>query len=147
MNLGVMDWAVPRQLRRGDRFGRGAGAKSPRSASLAARTTTADKVVKSVCPYCGVGCAQNIFVKDGKVVQIEGDPDSPVSRGRSVLKGAASLQFARRVPPGATSASTGRPTATDWEPIDLETALDMVATRVIETRARLGKTRTTRASP
>jgi formate dehydrogenase major subunit len=53
----------------------------------------ADKVVKSVCPYCAVGCAQNVYVKDEKVIQIEGDPDSPVSRGRLCPKGSASLQL------------------------------------------------------
>ncbi|HEY3942755.1 MAG TPA: formate dehydrogenase [Acidimicrobiales bacterium] len=133
MNLGIMDWAVLRQLRSGDRFGRGAGVKSPASGRLGPRTAGADKVVKSVCPYCGVGCAQNVYVKDGKVVQIEGDPDSPVSRGRLCPKGSASLQL--------TTGSARRhqclyrpPHATDWEPIELERALDMVADRVIATR-------------
>src|SRR5579859_874089 len=73
-----------------DRTGRGAAARSRATDELLPRTATADKVVKSVCPYCGVGCAQNVYVKDEKVVQIEGDPDSPVSRGRLCPKGAAS---------------------------------------------------------
>src|SRR5205085_11869438 len=76
-----------------DPLARGAAAKSSRSSRLAARTGTADKVVKSVCPYCAVGCAQNVYVKDQRVVQIEGDPDSPVSRGRLCPKGSASLQL------------------------------------------------------
>src|SRR4051795_9712021 len=86
-------WPAARQLTHGDVLGRGDAAKSARSRSLHPRTAEADRVVKSVCPYCGVGCAQNVYVKDEKVVQIEGDPDSPVSRGRLCPKGAASLQL------------------------------------------------------
>ena len=80
-----------RQLTGPDRRGLGAAADSGNSRQ--ARTRTADAVVKSVCPYCAVGCGQNVFVKDSKVVQIEGDPDSPVSRGRLCPKGSASLQL------------------------------------------------------
>ena len=70
-------WPVARQLRGDDPLGRGAAVKSRGSEALRARTATADRVVKSVCPYCAVGCAQNVFVKDERVVQIEGDPDAP----------------------------------------------------------------------
>jgi len=118
-----------------DRTGRGAAARSRTTDALLPRTVTADKVVKSVCPYCGVGCAQNVYVKDEKVVQIEGDPDSPVSRGRLCPKGAASLQLttgsARR-----HQVLHRRPHGTEWESLDLDTALDMVAQRVIDTRRR-----------
>ena len=89
----IDDWPVLRQLRGADRTGRGAAVKSHRSATLSPRTATADRVVKSVCPYCAVGCGQNVYVKDGKVVQIEGDPDSPTSRGRLCPKGSATLQL------------------------------------------------------
>ena len=82
-----------RQLRGTDSFGRGAAVKSRRSEELRARTATADRIVKSVCPYCAVGCAQNIFVKDGEIVQIEGDPDAPHSRGRLCPKGSATKQL------------------------------------------------------
>ena len=75
-------WPLWRQLAGPDRLGRGSAVKSRRSAGLLPRTAQADRVVKSVCPYCAVGCAQNVFVKDGQVVQIEGDPDAPHSRGR-----------------------------------------------------------------
>jgi formate dehydrogenase major subunit len=133
----VTDWAgqlpIVRQLRGGDRLGRGAAVKSRRSEELRARTATADRVVKSVCPYCAVGCAQNIFVKDGKIVQIEGDPDAPHSRGRLCPKGSATKQL-----------TTGdsrerhvlyrRPGAGDWERLDLETAMDMIADRVVRDR-------------
>src|SRR6267154_5807541 len=89
----IESWPVYRQLTGTDRLGLGAATKTARSASLKPRTATADKVAKSVCPYCAVGCGQNVFVKDEKVVQIEGDPDSPVSRGHLCPKGSASLQL------------------------------------------------------
>jgi formate dehydrogenase major subunit len=129
------DWPVLRQVRGPDRLGRGAAAKSAASSNLRPRIADADKVVKSICPYCAVGCGQNVFVKDGHVVQIEGDPDSPVSRGRLCPKGSASLQL--------TTGSSRRyevlyrrPHGTDWETLDLDTAMDMVAERVIDSRRR-----------
>jgi formate dehydrogenase major subunit len=126
-------WPVYRQLKGMDPLGRGAAAKSSRSSHLAARTGAADQVVKSVCPYCAVGCGQNVYVKDSRVVQIEGDPDSPVSRGRLCPKGSASLQLttgsARRY-----EVLYRRPHGTDWEVLPLERAMDMIADRVIETR-------------
>jgi formate dehydrogenase major subunit len=98
------------------------------------RTAGADTVVKSVCPYCAVGCGQNVYVKDDKVVQIEGDPDSPVSRGRLCPKGSASLQLttgsARRY-----DVLYRRPYGTSWEPLGLEEAMDMIADRVITARS------------
>ncbi len=129
----IRDWPVYRQLTGDDPLGRGAAASSARTRSLRARTDTADRVVKSICPYCAVGCAQNVYVKDGAVVQIEGDPDSPVSRGRLCPKGSATLQLttgdARR-----HEVLYRRPYAADWERLDLDTALDMVVDRVIATR-------------
>jgi formate dehydrogenase major subunit len=126
-------WPVYRQLKTMDPLGRGAAAKSRTSSSLAPRTRTSDKVAKSICPYCAVGCGQNVYVKDEKVVQIEGDPDSPVSRGRLCPKGSASLQL--------TTGSSRRyevlyrrPHGTDWEVLPLEVAMDMIADRVIATR-------------
>ena len=107
--------------------------KSKRTAALTPRTANSDRVVKSVCPYCAVGCAQNVYVKDDRVVQIEGDPDAPHSRGRLCPKGSATLQL-----------TTGdarekhvlyrRPHGTDWERLELETAMDMVADRIVATR-------------
>jgi formate dehydrogenase major subunit len=79
--MGVSDalrrWPVYRQLTGGDALGRGSATRSSKTAALRPRTATADRVVKSVCPYCAVGCGQEIYVQDGKVTQIEGDPDSP----------------------------------------------------------------------
>ena len=114
-------------------MGRGAASKSRRSEELSARIATADRVVKSVCPYCAVGCGQNVYVKDGKVVQIEGDADSPVSRGRLCPKGSASLQLTTG-PSRNYQVLYRAPHATDWEVIDLDRAMDMVADRVIKTR-------------
>ncbi|MFG3702910.1 formate dehydrogenase, partial [Micromonospora sp. NPDC047620] len=129
----ITEWPVYRQLTGDDPLGKAAAAQSGHSRSLQARTTDADRVVTSVCPYCGVGCSQRVYVKDEKVVQIEGNPDSPVSRGRLCPKGAASLQL--------TTGEARRhqvlyrpPHATDWQPIGLERAMDMVADRVIATR-------------
>ena len=117
-----------------DRLGLGAAVKSERSEQLGPRVRTADSVVKSVCPYCAVGCGQNVYVKDGKVTQIEGDPDSPVSRGRLCPKGSASLQLttgdARQY-----QVRYRRPFGTEWEDLDLDTAMDMIADRVIWPRA------------
>ena len=89
----LTSWPVYRQLTGEDRSGRGAAAKSRATENLRARTEDADAVVRSVCPYCAVGCGQRVYVKDGAVTQIEGDPDSPISRGRLCPKGSASKQL------------------------------------------------------
>ncbi len=75
-------WPVLRQLTSVDPLGRGTAVRSAATAAITPRTKTADRVVKSICPYCAVGCGQRVYVKGERVVQIEGDPDSPVSRGR-----------------------------------------------------------------
>jgi formate dehydrogenase major subunit len=127
--MGLMDWPVVRQLRDRDAAGLGATAFSRRSIELVPRTKTADKVVKSICPYCGVGCGQEIFVKDGKITDIEGDPDSPVSRGRLCPKGAATFQLVT----GSHRVKTvlyRPPRAREWEELPLDEAMDMVAQRV-----------------
>jgi formate dehydrogenase major subunit len=118
-----------------DRRGLGSAAKSSRTAKLQARTSTADKVVKSVCPYCAVGCGQDVYVSGGKVTQIEGDPDSPVSRGRLCPKGSASLQLTTG-PGRQYQVLYRRPGGTGWEPLDLDTAMDMIADRVIVSRRK-----------
>ncbi|MFI9027819.1 formate dehydrogenase [Streptomyces sp. NPDC053560] len=129
----IRDWPVYRQLTGKDPLGRGRAAMSEHTERLRPRTDSADRVVQSVCPYCAVGCGQQVYVKDEKVVQIEGDADSPVSRGRLCPKGSATLQLttgeARR-----HQVLYRRPHGTDWEPLDLDTAMDMIADRVIETR-------------
>jgi formate dehydrogenase major subunit len=129
----IEGWPVYRQMTGGDVLGRGAAAKSPVSDRRAARTVTADKVVKSVCPYCAVGCGQNVYVSGGKVTQIEGDPDSPVSRGRLCPKGSASLQLTTG-PARQHHVLYRQPYGTRWERLDLDTAMDMIADRVIQAR-------------
>jgi formate dehydrogenase major subunit len=128
-------WPVLRQLTGADKLGRGAAARSRATERIAPRIRTPDRIAKSVCPYCAVGCGQNVYVKDEKVIQIEGDPDSPVSRGRLCPKGSASLQLttgdARQY-----RVKYRRPFGTDWEELDLGTAMDMIADRVIEARKK-----------
>ena len=122
-----------RQIR--DPLGLGPAAQSKRSRELTPRTATADRVVKSICPYCAVGCGQKIYVKDEKVVQIEGDPDSPISRGRLCPKGAASESLVNS-PSRATTVRYRRPYGTEWEDLPLDTAMDMIADRFLKTRAQ-----------
>src|SRR3954449_3499032 len=122
-----------RQLQ-GDWSGLGAAAQSVRSEELVPRTKTADRVVQSICPYCAVGCGQKVYVSDEKVVQIEGDPDSPISRGRLCPKGAASEGLVNS-PLRELKVKYRRPHGTTWEELPLETAMDMIADRVVRTRA------------
>jgi formate dehydrogenase major subunit len=125
-------WPVLRQLGR-DVLGLADAVQSPRSAGLLPRTKTADRIVKSVCPFCAVGCGQNVYVKDGKVTQIEGDPDSPISRGRLCPKGSASRELTQS-PQRQYKVKYRRAFGTQWEELSLEKAMDMIADRVIKTR-------------
>jgi formate dehydrogenase major subunit len=122
-----------RQVRTGDVLGLGKGAQSERSRDLAPRTDEADRVVQSICPYCAVGCGQRVFVKDEKITQIEGDPDSPISHGRLCPKGSATKSLVSG-PGRETKVRYRRPYGTEWEDLPLEVAMDMIADRVIKTR-------------
>jgi formate dehydrogenase major subunit len=126
--------ALLRQLRTKDRLALREAARSGRSETLAPRTRDADRVAKSICPYCAVGCGQRVYVKDEKVIQIEGDPDSPISRGRLCPKGAASRQLHEH-PRREYKVKYRRPHGTEWEELDLDTAMEMIADRLIATRA------------
>ena len=97
-----------------------------------ARTVDAT-IVKSICPYCAVGCGQNVYVKDGAIVQIEGDPDSPISRGRLCPKGAATYALVNS-PLREYNVKYRRPYGTAWEALPLDRAMDMIAERVLKTR-------------
>jgi formate dehydrogenase major subunit len=121
-----------RQLE-GDPLALGRATRSARSERLAPRTATADKVVDSICPYCAVGCAQKVFVKDERVIQIEGDPASPISRGRLCPKGSASRQLVN-APSREYKVKYRRPYGTQWEELSLDDAMEMIADRVIATR-------------
>jgi formate dehydrogenase major subunit len=135
MSRAFLGWPVVRQLTGADTLGRGASVASAHTHQHVARTETADRVVRSVCPYCAVGCGQRVYVKDDRVVQIEGDVDSPVSRGRLCPKGSASEQLVNSAG-RQTTVLYRRPYGTEWEPLDLDTATDMIADRVLDTRAR-----------
>jgi len=129
-----LEWPVFRQARTGDVTGRGAAVTSDQTRSTRPRTSEADRVVQSVCPYCAVGCGQRIFVKDEKITQIEGDPDSPISRGRLCPKGAASAGLVN-APGRQTEVLYRPPRGKEWRRLDPETALDMIADRFIAARA------------
>src|SRR5436305_13468009 len=123
------NWPVLHQLKNQDVLGLGESAASRRSKTLEARTAGADKVVGSVCPYCAVGCAQLVYVKDEKIIDIEGDPGSPISNGCLCPKGAATFQLvtgSHRV----SDVLYRKPYGTEWEKIPLEQAMDMVAARI-----------------
>jgi formate dehydrogenase major subunit len=134
----ITNWPVDRQLTGRDRLGRGDAVRSPHTEAAGPRTEDADRVVSSICPYCAVGCGQRVFVKkiDGRdtVTQIEGDPDSPVSRGRLCPKGAASKQLVTHAG-RQERVLYRRPYGTAWEPLSLDEAMDMIADRVLATRA------------
>ena len=130
----------------GDRLGLGRAAQSGVSERLVARTRTADKVVQSICPYCAVGCGQKVYVKDEKVIQIEGDPDSPISRGRLCPKGSASENLVNS-PMRETKVKYRRPGGTEWEQLSLERATEMIADRLISTRAQTWEEETEDGEP
>jgi formate dehydrogenase major subunit len=93
------------------------------------------QVFPGVCPYCAVGCAQRVFVRDEQVIQIEGDPASPISRGRLCPKGSASAQLVTG-PQREQKVRYRAPGATEWTDLDLHTAMEMVADRVLAARAK-----------
>jgi formate dehydrogenase major subunit len=129
----ALQWPVLRQILHGG-DGTGHEAMSARTLSLRPKNEGAD-IARSVCPYCAVGCGQLIFHKDGKLVSIEGDPESPISRGRLCPKGADSFELlthSKRV----TKVKYRRPHSTHWEELDLDKAMEMIADRVWESRER-----------
>lgn len=126
-------WPALNQILTGDWAGLGKNASSSRTESLKPRVADADKVVGSICPYCGVGCGQQIYVKDGKIMDIEGDYDSPISRGCLCPKGAATMQLVTGTH-RHDKVLYRRPYGTEWEEIPLDRAMDMVAERVKKTR-------------
>jgi formate dehydrogenase major subunit len=126
-------WPVLRQVAAGDAMALDGSAYSTRTMNLEARTETADRVVRSICPYCGIGCGQLVYVKDEKIIDIEGDPASPISQGCICPKGAATFQLVT----GAHRLARclyRRPGAAKWEEISLARAMDMIAERVKKAR-------------
>jgi formate dehydrogenase major subunit len=124
-------WPVIRQLRTGA-DGTGEEAMSEQTRNLRPKNHDA-KVARSICPYCGVGCGQLVFHKDNQLISIEGDPDSPVSRGHLCPKGADTFELHTH-PGRLKKVKYRRPYSTKWEELELEQAMDMVADRVWQTR-------------
>src|ERR671939_424485 len=139
-------WPLVRQLRDGDPLGLGKAVQSERSRTLKPRIDDADHVVRSICPYCAVGCAQLVYVKDGEVTQIEGDPASPISRGRLCPKGAASQNYVQS-PLREYKVKYRRPYGTRWEELSLEDAMEMISDRFVRTRAETWQDETESGSP
>jgi formate dehydrogenase major subunit len=128
----IKSWPALKQLQ-GDPLGVARAARSRRTAALRPRTRTAERVVQSVCPYCAVGCGQLVYVEDDRVSQIEGDPASPISRGRLCPKGSASKNLVTS-PLREQRVKYRRPFGTAWEELSLEQAMEMIADRLIATR-------------
>lgn len=129
----ITNWPVFRQIEKGDLHAAGETSVSDRTRALQPRTRNVDKVVRSVCPYCAVGCGQLIYVKNERIVDIEGDPDSPISEGCLCPKGSATFQLVtgqHRV----QQVLYRKPYGTTWEAIPLNQAMEMVAQRVKQTR-------------
>jgi formate dehydrogenase major subunit len=125
-------WPVLQQIKHKDLLALGRTSYSGRTSALRARTSNA-KAVQSICPYCAVGCGQMVFVRDGKISDIEGDPDSPISEGCLCPKGAATFQLvtgSHRV----RNVLHRKPGGTEWQVIPLEKAMNMVAERVKSVR-------------
>jgi formate dehydrogenase major subunit len=130
---GGLRWPVLRQALERDIEGLGATAQSPRSLTLRPRTERTDRVVRSICPYCGVGCGQLVYVKGERISDIEGDPASPISEGCLCPKGAATFQLVTGTH-RLDRVLYRKPRATAWTELPLETAMDMVAERIQRTR-------------
>ncbi|GAB3847686.1 dehydrogenase [Nesterenkonia populi] len=133
--LTPLEWPVIRQLRSRDSTGRGAAVTSKQTRETTPRTDDADTVVQSICPYCAVGCGQKVYAKDDRVIHIEGDPDSPISRGRLCPKGAASEQLVNSAG-RQTKILYRAPRSHEWEALDQDRAMDMIADRFIDARRR-----------
>lgn len=126
-------WPLIQQIKTGAN-GNGAESMSERTRNLLPKNHGAE-VARSICPYCGVGCGQLVYHKNNQLISIEGDPESPISRGHLCPKGAATYEL--HTHPGRLSkVKYRRPYSTKWEELELETAMDMVADRVWETRER-----------
>jgi formate dehydrogenase major subunit len=126
-------WPLIRQIQTGA-DGTGPEAMSQRTLNLQPKTADA-QVARSICPYCGVGCGQLVYHKGGKLISIEGDPQSPISRGHLCPKGADTFELHNH-PGRLTKVKYRRPYSRKWEEIELEQAMDMVADRLWDSRER-----------
>jgi formate dehydrogenase major subunit len=142
----IEQWPLVRQVREGDLLGVGKAAQSSHSQALRPRIDDADSVARSICPYCAVGCAQLVYVKDGKVTQIEGDPASPISRGRLCPKGAASKSL-HSGPLREYKVKYRPPYGRRWEELSLDRAMEMIVDRVLKTREETWQQATPEGDP
>jgi formate dehydrogenase major subunit len=129
----ALQWPFLRQVFQGG-DGTGPESMSPRTQNLRPKNDGA-QIARSVCPYCAVGCGQLVFHNEGKLISIEGDPESPVSRGRLCPKGADSFELlthSKRL----TKIKYRRPFSRQWEELDLDKAMEMIADRIWESRER-----------
>ena len=129
----IKHWPLLRQIATGA-DGTGPEAMTEQTRALRPRNERAN-IARSVCPYCAVGCGQLIFHRDGRVVSVEGDPESPISEGHLCPKGAATYELLTHGA-RATRVRYRAPRSTEWAELDLETAMDMVAERVWQSRER-----------
>jgi formate dehydrogenase major subunit len=113
-------------------WGMGPWAVSRKTKKAGARTAGLT-VTESVCPYCAVGCGQVVYTRDGELVDIEGNPRSPINQGTLCPKGAASRQLVQQ-PGRLTKVRYRRPGGTEWEELELEQAMDMIAERLVAAR-------------
>ena len=126
-------WSLIQQIKGGLR-GTGREAMSEKTKNLQVKNAGAE-ATQSICPYCGVGCGQLIFHKQDKLISIEGDPASPISRGRLCPKGADTFELHTH-PNRLNKVKYRAPFAKEWTEIDLEKAMDMVADRLWDSRER-----------
>ncbi len=130
----IKGWPVLKQIKNKAWRGTGEETMSPQTKNLQPKIQGA-QMTRSICPYCGVGCGQLVYHKDGKLISIEGDPQSPISRGHLCPKGADTFELHTH-PGRLTKVKYRRPYAREWEEIELETAMDMVSDRLWESRDR-----------
>jgi formate dehydrogenase major subunit len=129
----LSQWPLIQQIKTGA-DGTGSEAMSERTKNLRTKHDGAD-VATSICPYCGVGCGQLVFHKNNKLISIEGDPNSPISRGHLCPKGADTFELHTH-PGRLKKVKYRRPFGKSWEELELEQAMDMVADRLWESRNR-----------
>ena len=113
-------------------WGMGPRAASKKTKKAGARIAGL-KATESICPYCAVGCGQVVYTRDGELVDIEGNPRSPINQGTLCPKGSASRQLVM-APGRLTKVKYRRPGGTEWEELELETAMDMIAERMLTAR-------------
>ena len=113
-------------------WGMGPSAVSRKTKKAGARIAGLE-VTESVCPYCAVGCSQLVYTRHGELIDVEGNPRSPINQGTLCPKGSATRQLVQQ-PGRLTKVLYRRPRGTEWEEIPLEQAMDMIAERMVAAR-------------